>query len=145
MTVSLDGKVTEVVTIKDLPPFASIDLVRDPAGSVFLDAFDYGGRKYFQIDLAKKTVVETEWRGLGHGFEADWGRGKVRHAGKGIDISIDIEPGLVADLAMAAPGYLAVPFHAHGCTSNIAVWSVASGKWTRFDFPWAMSVLGWIK
>lgn len=142
VTVSVDGKVTEVVTIKDLPPFASIELVRDPAGSVFLDAFDYGGQKYFQIDLAKKTAVETEWHGLGHGFEAAWAGGKIRHGGKGIDVG---KLSCAVDWAVAAQGHLAVPVQTDGCDHNIAVWSVASGKWTRFDFPWAMAVLGWIK
>jgi hypothetical protein len=138
VTVDLDGKVTKVVTIKDGPVFPC-SLIRDPAGSIYLTCFSER-QLYFQIDVENKKAVQTNWRGLGHGFEAAWGGDQLRYRGKELG-RLDYW----ADAAAAAPGYLAVPVHTDGCDFHIAVWSAASGEWARFDFPWVSSVLGWVK
>jgi hypothetical protein len=138
VTVNLDGAVTDVVTIKDGPVFPC-SLVRDPSGAVFLTYFS-GDHQYFKIDVANKTAVKADRRGLGYEFDAAWSGGTFRHRGRDLG-----RLSCWADAAVAAPGYLAVPVHTDGCDFHIAVWSVASGEWTRFNFPWASGVLGWIK
>jgi hypothetical protein len=141
VTVTLDGTVTDLLTIKDAPKGAIAELARDPEGAVVL-TFPSEEGESFKIDLANKTAAKAVWRGLGHGFEVARADDTVRHGGKKVDMG---QLGSCTDKAAAAPGYLAVPVHTDGCAFHIAVWSAASGTWTRFDFPWAQGVLGWIE
>jgi hypothetical protein len=140
--VNVDGKVTEVVTIKDVPEDAHTELIRDNGGSIIYST----GEKRFKIDLEKKTANPTDWRGLGGGFEATWqsdrwSRTSFRYNGKDIG---ELDYALL-DHAVAAPGYLAVPHYRGACPMYIAVWSAASGEWTEFDHEWWGGMLGWVR
>jgi hypothetical protein len=139
VTVTLDGKVTDVVTIKDFSKNGSLGLMHDHAGSIIY----YAGETNYKIDPVNKTATPADWGGLGHGFEMAWepdedGCYKFRHNGKDI--------GRCACWpydAVAAPGVLAVP--SRDSRKKFAVWSAATGEWTTLELPWAGRVLGWIK
>ncbi len=138
VTVDLDGKVADVIAIKDFPKAGSIGLIRDHAGSIIY----YVGEKNFKIDLANKTTTPTDWGGLGHGFEISWepdtdDQYKFRHKGKDIG-RCDCWP----YEGVSAPGYVATP------TKNrtmIAVCCAATGEWTTLAFTRHPSIVGWIK
>lgn len=145
VTVNLDGKVADVVTIKNLSEDAEVALWRDRAGSIVYVA----GEKRFKIDPASKTATPTDsWRGLGHGFEViyDDKKGyKYRHNGKDIGRYSDQWYQDWPEPPDPAPGYLAVTVGAEGCNRNVHVWSAATGKWVMFKFEIGAYAVGWIK
>jgi hypothetical protein len=142
VTVSIIGQVTEVVTIKNLPDEkdAYPDLIHEPDGSIVF----FMGHSAFKIDIANKTAVKSDWRGLGQGFELarnhTYEPATFRQNGK------DIGRFACSELrAVAAPGHVAVPVpNGDRCGETIAVWSAATGEWTTFEFRW-LGVLGWVK
>jgi hypothetical protein len=153
VAVDLNGKVAEVVTIKEAPKFETshphLWRARDGSGAIIYSM----ERKHFVIDVAKKTAVKSEWEALGHGFEASWERpdrrGDVlRYNGK----TIGQQDGYYTDMAVTTPGYLALPLHEgerDGLfkTRRVAVWSVEGSEWhvVEFESLGVSSVVGWVK
>lgn len=149
VVVDLEGKWTEVVTLKDMPELATPSFVRDRSGNVYYSA---KRDEVYKIDVAKKTAERSEWQSLGHGFEAAWKRDdklghKYRHNGKDIG-QFHCWPGT----AKTVPGYIALAvsktengtFHA---SRRVAVWSTATGEWATKEYEWLTpdSILGWLK
>jgi hypothetical protein len=136
VTVTLDGKVTDVVTIKDLPEDAWVEMWHDGAGSIIFTA----DQKVFKIDVAKKTAKLTDWHGLGHGFEESWERDKkfritFRHNGEEIgqfNRRFDYS---------AAPGYLALPVR----DKKIMVWCATTREWTALECDRNLRIIDWVK
>jgi len=149
VTVDLDGKVTEVVTIKDAPKelVSAPDLFRDASNRVVYMC----GQEGYSSDVAKRTWAKYEWHDLGHGFEASWERDakfghKLRHKGKEIGW-FSCWP----HDARTAPGYLALPAERGQERAFrpqcVAVWSVATGEWTALEYEslGLDPVAGWVK
>jgi hypothetical protein len=139
VTVTLDGKVADVVTIKDFPKAGRSWLIRDRAGSIVY----YADQKNFKIDLVNKTAVPTDWCGFGHGFEIPWESDKkftVRHNGKDIG-RFEFWP----HRAESAPGHFAFPQDPERASQRVMVWSVATGEWVTLEFTQDPDVVGWIK
>jgi hypothetical protein len=144
--VALAGKVTEVAKIKDAPQFATPRLARDITGNIF---YHLEGEVY-RVDPEKKTAVKSEWRSLGHGFEATWKQSdklgyKFRHNGKDIG-QFRCWP----ELSRTVPGYLALSTtegeRTHG-PRRVAVWSEATGEWVAVHYKCLSlnPLIGWIK
>ena len=140
VTVDLDGKVTELLTIKGAGERPT-QLSHDASGAVIYSCA--AGR--FKIDVAKKTAVKSDWKELGHGFETRnvKGRDELRYNGREIATSDEL-PFLDAK---AAPGYLALHAWKGSAVGFIAVWSAATGEWAKSnDMRLGLgAVAGWIK
>ncbi|MCI0699503.1 MAG: hypothetical protein L0241_00260 [Planctomycetia bacterium] len=149
VTVDLDGKVTEVVTIKDAPKdlVSAPYFLRDGSNRVVYVC----GREAYSIDFAKKTWAKYEWLDLGHEFDAScenhqkFGR-KLRYKGKEIGW-FHCWP----HDAKTVPGYLALPA-ASGqervfSPKCVAVWSATTGEWTSLEYEslGLDPVVGWVK
>ena len=104
VTVDLAGNVTKFATIPDVAKFAFTRFTEDHAGSIY---YEISG-VYYKIDIVKKAVERSEWRSLGHGFEAPWNaHAKLgytfRHNGKFIGHYRCLIQG-----TKMAPGYIAL-------------------------------------
>ncbi len=140
VTVDLDGKVTNLLTIKDAGEGVT-RLSRDAAGAIIYSCA--AGR--FKIDAVKKTAAKSVWEDLGHGFETRRTntRHELRHDGRDIGPPSELR---FFD-AKSVPGYLALHVWEGSAIGSIAVWSAATGEWTktakmRLD---PNAVVGWIK
>ncbi len=146
VTLDVTGKVTELLTIKDVQK----NLVSAPY--LFRDGSDrivyVCGTEAYLIDVTKKTATKSEWRDLGHGFEASWERRekfgtKLRHNGKEF-ASVNCWP----HTAKTAPGLLALEAKygpdEFGGPECVAVWAVEVGDWQTLKL-WPNSIVGWVK
>ena len=149
VTVTLGGKVTEILTITGAPKFASPSLHRDADGAIFYRLEN----TYYRIDLEKKTAKKSEWKALGHGFEATWDRHEklghtLRYKGEVIGQGYSIPY-----YAKTAPGYLALPVSPSSggdyTRYRVAVWSEATGEWTTIESDSDMlserPIAGWVR
>lgn len=147
VTVGLDGKVADVVTIKDVPKVALPVLTRDRNGAVIYSVHPHA----YKIDLTKGTAARTEWDGLGHGFEVgrkkdEKGRYALRYGDKEIGRFV-----CYTYAVQTGPGYLAVPIHIgeqkDGFPRHVAVWSAAADKWVTFEYErlGVCPLIGWLK
>ena len=149
VVVNLAGKITEVANIKNPPKFATPRFERDIDGAIYshLDA------EVYHVDLVRKTAVKSEWRSLGHGFEASWAWQdklgyKLRYKGKDIG-QLRCRP----ELSQTAPGYLALAVDQRAdermfyAKRQVAVWSAATEQWAaeNYEYLSIIPLVGWIK
>jgi|GEM_PF-2024053 len=149
VAVDLVGKVTDIATIKNVPDCTWPELFRDRSGAVI---YVMGSNRY-KIDVTKKTAKQSEWEGLGNGFEVSWSGDeklglKLRYKGKDIG-QFRCDP----ETAQTAPGYLAIckvgapQFLVRPQRGDIVVWSAATEEWTKVSTKWKgrTPIVGWIK
>jgi hypothetical protein len=157
-TVDLEGKVSEIATIKNVPSIqlAAFSRARDRILYLTVSSKVDSGKSrtvyhHYHIDIEKKTAEKLEWTELGHGFDASYEEDeqlgpKMRHNGKAIPRSFWSS----TSRAETAPGHLAVigkPNAERRAGSwQVLVWSSVRQEWSvALESELPQRPVGWIK
>jgi hypothetical protein len=149
VTLTLDGTVTELMTIKEAQKKGFAGFARERDGRL---VYTVNGSS-FVIDVDRKKWEKTEWESMGDGFEASRRPGKdesttIRYKGKEIG-----QFQCIWQWSKTAPGHIAFPAevrpgqqrsHQPNC---VMAWSARSGEWTtlKFENVPLLPVVGWIE